>query len=239
MSRIPISVSWSGGKDSAFMLHKLLESDLYDIKNLHTVFDADLKRVGLHGIREELIAAQADALGLPLEKLYLTKSDDHNNYEQLVTDFYSHQRKEGIAAIAFGDIFLEDLKAYRDNFLTDAGLKGVYPIWGYDTSQLVNDFLKAGFKTRICAANSAFFTEEQVGETLTEAMVANFPAAVDPCGENGEFHTFVFDGPIFKTPVSHGVKDAVSKTYTYNKQTASGDIEEINTTFWFREIVSS
>ena len=237
MSKIPITVSWSGGKDSTFALYHLLQSNIYEVKSLHTVFDSKLKRVGLHGVPERLIEAQAESLGFPLEKIYLPQSDDHDAYEQVIREFCMAQKNKGIDHVMYGDIFLEDLKAYRDKQLATVGLEGVYPIWNRDTKTLVEQFVQQGFKTVVCAANAALFEKLQVGQTIDQEWLAHLPASVDPCGENGEFHTFVYDGPMFNQPVSFRKGEMVDRSYTYNRKEEDGSLTPMKSTFYFQELL--
>jgi diphthamide synthase (EF-2-diphthine--ammonia ligase) len=137
----------------------------------------------------------------------------------------------------FGDIFLEDLKIFREQLLKSSGLQGVFPLWEKDTRRLIADFIQAGFKTLICAANAKYFSAAQMGTTIDDAFVRQLPAEVDPCGENGEFHTFLYHGPIFKTPASYVAGEVVKKTYTYHKTSASGAPEKIETTFLFQDLL--
>lgn len=235
-SKKKVTISWSGGKDSAFALYKVLQAREFDVTSLHTVINEETKRVGMHGVRETLIERQAEALGLPLHKLYLEGTEDHNAYERLMSDFYTQCAREHIHAVVFGDIFLEDLKTFREQLLKSSGLQGVFPLWKQDTRHLIADFIHAGFKTLICAANARYFSAAQMGATIDNEFVSQLPAEVDPCGENGEFHTFVYHGPIFKTPVPNVAGEVVKKTYTYHKTDASGAPEKIETTFLFQDL---
>lgn len=234
MNKKKISVSWSGGKDSAYALFHLLKSDEYEVQNLHTVFDAELKRVGLHGVPEHLIEAQAEAIGFPLQKIYLPKDTSHDSYERVIQDFCLSQKSEGINHIMYGDIFLEDLKAYRDKQLSSVGLEGVYPIWQRNTNELVQNFIGDGFKTIVCAANAALLDKSKVGKTIDREWLSDLPENVDPCGENGEFHTFVYDGPLFRQPVPFQKEDVVEKSYKYKKKEEDGTVVEMKSSFWFQ-----
>lgn len=236
MNKKKISVSWSGGKDSAYALYQLLKSDEYEVLNLHTVFDADLKRVGLHGVPEHLIEAQAEALGFPLRKVYLPKDSSHDSYEAVIRDFSLSQKAEGINHIMYGDIFLEDLKAYRDKQLDSAGMKGIYPIWQRSTDQLVRQFIHDGFRTVVCAANAALLGRDKVGKTIDDEWLSDLPENVDPCGENGEFHTFVYDGPVFNQPVGFHKGDVVEKSYEYKKKEDDGSVVDMQSSFWFQDL---
>jgi uncharacterized protein (TIGR00290 family) len=236
-SKKKLSVSWSGGKDSAFALYKVLAQNNYEIVHLHTVIVTETKRVGLHGIHETLIERQASNMGFRLIKLYLDGSDDHVAYIRVMEGFYNRCAEEGIEAILFGDIFLEDLRAFRESLLKPAGLQGIYPLWDLDTSVLIQDFINAGFKTLICSANGKFFDQATVGKTLDTPLVRNLPARVDPCGENGEFHTFLYDGPILKKTISFQLGEVVEKTYQYKMKLVNGDTSVERTSFWFQDII--
>jgi len=235
-NKIPISISWSGGKDSMLALDRIMNDGRYKVDHLHTVIDSDLRRVGLHGIPEKLIDEQAASLGIPLEKLYLNASQTHMNYENLLSTYFESLVSEGIEHVMYGDIFLEDLKSYREKMLQDAGLTGVYPIWQEKTSAIIKEFIERGYKTRVCAANAAFFEKEQLGKTIDQKFIAELPEEVDPCGENGEFHTFVYDGPLFHFPVDVKAGEVVSKSYSYSKKNEDGSIEDLQSTFWFADL---
>ncbi|MBL6447025.1 diphthine--ammonia ligase [Fulvivirga sp. 29W222] len=237
MPKIPITVSWSGGKDSAYALFKLLTSGEYKVKSLHTVFDAELKRVGLHGVPEHLIEAQALALDIPLEKIYLPKDDSHQSYEEVIRKFCELQKSAGIEHVMYGDIFLEDLKAYRDKQLSSMRMQGVYPIWKMNTLELVRQFIDDGFKTTVCAANTAMFNKTQVGKTIDHEWIDHLREGVDPCGENGEFHSFVYDGPLFRTKVDFRKGGIVEKHYEYNKREDDGSVTPMRSGFWFQELL--
>jgi uncharacterized protein (TIGR00290 family) len=231
-----ISISWSGGKDSALMLHKILSEGQYEIAHLHTVINQETKRVGMHGVPEALVQQQADAIGLPLVKLYLHPSESHAEYEKILRGYYLECIRDGISVIAFGDIFLEDLKAYREKILKEFGIEPAFPLWQYNTTELMRDFLATGFKTLICSANKLHLSEQQLGKVIDESFVKNLPPAVDPCGENGEFHTFVFDAPYFKKPIAFQLGEVVLRHYEYQKET-EGKIEKLRTSFWFQELL--
>lgn len=232
-----VTISWSGGKDSAFALYKVLSDPSVKVIGLHTVFNSENRRVGLHGIHESLIEKQAEALGIPLEKLYLNSSDDHEEYKKLMTGYYADCVKRNIDGVVFGDIFLEDLRRFRDELLFDSGLTGIYPLWKCDSRALLDGFLSSNFKTTICACNRALFSDRVVGKTLSEELIATFPPQVDVCGENGEFHTFVFDGPIFRKSVSFELGEVVTKEYRYKVRLESGAEQLLRSEFVFQELL--
>jgi uncharacterized protein (TIGR00290 family) len=231
-----VTISWSGGKDSAFALYKVLLSGDYEVVHLHTVFNPETGRVGMHGIREALIERQAAAIGIPLHKLYLESSADHAAYAELMDRFYRQCAREGIQGVVFGDIFLEDLRQFRDQLVANASLEALYPLWLLDTTVLINDFINAGFKTLLCAANAQYFAKDDVGKTINHDFMARLPANVDPCGERGEFHTFVYEGPLMKQPIPFELGDVVEKRYRYTKVAAAGNPEEVESVYWFQEV---
>jgi uncharacterized protein (TIGR00290 family) len=201
---------WSGGKDSAFALYKVLQEKEYQVTALFTTINENFHRVSMHGVKEELIEAQAKSIGLPLYKMYV-KEGSNAEYERNMESFLLEQKAKGIEYVIFGDIFLEDLRAYRDNNLAKVGMKGVYPLWKIDTHKLAHDFIALGFKTVLCCTNDAYLGEKEVGQIFTKEFVKSLPANVDPCGENGEFHTYCYDGPIFKAEVKVKVENKIYK----------------------------
>src|SRR5688572_13020346 len=166
VSKKKVTISWSGGKDSALALYKILSSGEYEVVNLHTLINLETKRVGLHGIREDLIDDQARSIGIPLHKMYLPASMNHNAYEHAVKEFYQQCVDDQIEGIVFGDIFLEDLKKYREELMSAYPIKGLYPLWKINTSILVQDFIHTGFKTVICSANSKYFEKRHLGKVM-------------------------------------------------------------------------
>ena len=212
LSKEPIAFCWSGGKDSALTLHRLLQSNKYDIRYLLTTVNENFKRISMHGVREELLEQQAKSIGIPLVKVYVEEGSNEE-YERNMEKQLLGFKKEGINKIGFGDIFLEDLKDYRDNNLSRIGMEGLYPIWKENTKKLINEFLEAGFKTVLCCVSEAVLTENYSGKVIDSNFVEGLPKNVDPCGENGEFHTFVFDGPIFKEPISFEIGETVYRKY--------------------------
>jgi uncharacterized protein (TIGR00290 family) len=232
-----VTISWSGGKDSAFALYRILISGEYEVVSIHTLFNEENKRVGLHGVHETLIERQAIAMGLKLKKLYLPVTSNHDAYKILMTDFYKECSHQKIEAVVFGDIFLEDLRQFRETMLSDASLDGIFPLWKTDSKMMIDDFLNTGFKTVVCSADQKFFDERSVGKTIDQEFLSSLHPDVDPCGENGEFHTFVYEGPIFNKPVHFQFGDAVLKRYDFQVKNADGTIEEKSSAFWFRELI--
>jgi uncharacterized protein (TIGR00290 family) len=233
-----VTVSWSGGKDSVFALYKVMMADQFEIVSLHTVIDEKTRRVGLHGVPEALIQKQAQAIGFPLTKIYLPASKSDKAYKLCMANFYAQCVNEGIDGVVFGDIFLEDLRDFRKNLLKPHGLFGSFPLWGSDSITLLKDFMHAGFKTTICSANADLFSEHELGKILDHQFLDSLSPTIDACGENGEYHTFVCDGPLFKRPIPVTKGKVVRKTYSYGKKNADGKTEMRQSTFWFQELIS-
>ena len=233
-----VTVSWSGGKDSAFALYKILSQRVFDVVSLHTVLDDRTGRVGLHGVSEELIEKQAQSIGLPLEKIYLSASENQDQYQDTMQQFYQTCFANGIEGVVFGDIFLEDLKQYRMDLLKPSNLFAHFPLWGINSGTIVREFIDTGFKSAICAADTKLFSVEQLGKTIDHDFLASFGEGIDPCGENGEFHTFVYDGPVFKSTIPIRMGDVVRKTYSFNKRAEDGTIEKMETAFWFQDLIA-
>ena len=234
-ARQKVTVSWSGGKDSVFALHKIISGQTFDIVSLHTILDERTRTIGLHGVHESLIEEQAQSLGIPLEKIYLPNSNQET-YKSAVQEFYARCAHDGISGVVFGDIFLQDLKEYKSNLLKSAGMTGYFPLWGMDSRSILTEFLDAGYKTIICAASEEPFLKEQLGNVIDYYLLSQIPINVDPCGENGEFHTFVFNGPIFRDEINLRKGDMSEKRYSYQKIGADGMTEKVETTFWFLDL---
>lgn len=213
-----VVLSWSGGKDSALALHALRGDDRYEVVGLLTSVSEQYKRISHHGVREELLERQAESLGLPLDRLYLPSSAggacSNETYEALMRDALQRYRDAGVSLVAHGDIFLEDLRAYRERNLARLGMRGVFPLWRRDTAELIRAFIDAGFRAYLsCVASelgAAF-----AGRAIDAALLDDLPTGVDPCGENGEFHSFVYHGPIFREPIDVVVGEVVRRDTRY------------------------
>lgn len=226
-------IFWSGGKDSAFALYMVMQQKEYEVAALITTINTAFDRVSMHGVRSELIEAQAKAIGLPLVKMFVSEGTN-SEYEQKFIGQLGALRADGITHVIFGDIFLEDLRLYRDALLKKAGMTGVYPLWKSDTSILINEFLRLGFKTITCCTN-ALLGKERVGAMLDEKFISSLPSPVDPCGENGEYHTFCFYGPIFRHPVQFSIGEIVYRPL--EGKTAGGTVSAVSRSgFWFCEL---
>lgn len=207
--------NWSSGKDSALALYHLLNDEKYSVEKLITTVNSHYNRVSMHGLRKELLLAQTNALDTPASLIELPEMPSMAVYEQKMTETISRLKSEGFTHAAFGDIFLEDLRKYREDQLAKQDFKAVFPIWNKNTKALLNEFLDLGFKTIIVCANSKYFGEDFVGTTIDKHFIDNIPKEVDPCGENGEFHTFCFDGPIFKHSIDFKIEEKVYREYDH------------------------
>jgi len=193
----PVLFSWSGGKDSAMALYELRRKGRYRVAALLTTVTGDYDRISMHGVRRSLLEQQAAALGLPVEEVILPKDSSNDDYEAQMSDVLTRYKEQGVSSVVFGDIFLEDLKQYRERNLTKLGMKGVFPLWKRDTSDLMASLIGLGFKARTVCVDNHALGKGFVGRIIDEEFIADLPAGVDVCGENGEYHSFVYDGPIF------------------------------------------
>ena len=196
-----IIVAWSGGKDSAMALHELTNSGIFEITALITTLTEDYERISMHGVRRVLLNEQASLLRLPLEEIRITKQGTNEEYEKKMAECLKKHKEKGVESVAFGDIFLEDLKKYRENNLAKISMRGLFPLWGKDTLGLARSFIQAGFKSILTCVDGKKLSGEFAGRIFDEKLLSDLPSDVDPSGENGEFHSFVFDGPILSLPV--------------------------------------
>lgn len=190
--------TWSGGKDSAMALYELRKSKAYQIVVLLTSVTEDYDRISMHGVRRILLEQQSQSLRLPLEILYITRNSSNEEYEAKLKDKLLQYKSQGVSSVVFGDIFLEDLRKYREDNLTQIGMKGIFPIWKRDTAELAHTFIDLDFKAVITCVDSKSLDGKFAGRYFDNQFLSELPATVDPCGENGEFHSFVYDGPIFQ-----------------------------------------
>ncbi len=200
---------WSGGKDSALALNRLLRDERYEIVSLLTTCNEHFQRVSMHGVRLELLDQQAHAIGLPLEKIFVSRLSSNDEYQQKMSDCLLAHKARGVTGCAFGDIFLEDLKRWREENLATVGLRGIFPLWKIDSRELLSEFFALGFGSVICCANDAWLGADAVGRNIDADFIRSLPPEVDPCGENGEFHSFAFAGPIFREPITFTVGEKV------------------------------
>ncbi len=204
-----VLLSWSGGKDSALALYEINKSENFNIIALITTITDQYNRVSMHGIRTTLVEQQAKSIGLPLERILISKNASNNEYESKLNEVLINHSERGINSVVFGDIFLEDVKKYREDLLKKIGMKGVFPIWKRASQKLARQFIDLGFKAVITCIDSEAIDQSFSGREYNDQFLSDLPAEVDPCGENGEFHSFVYDGPIFKDPILHSKGDIV------------------------------
>ncbi len=201
----PVLFSWSGGKDSSLALYEIFQRGEYKVVALLTTLGEVGRRVSHHGVREELLDEQAKSIGLPLEKMYLPENPSNAVYESQMREVLSRYKDLGVNSVVFGDIFLEDLRKYREDKLAQIDMKGVFPLWKQDTAALVRRFIDLGFKARLVCIDPNKLSPDFAGASIDDKLLADLPSDVDPCGENGEYHSFVYEGPIFKYSIAHEV----------------------------------
>ena len=229
-------VNWSTGKDAAYALYKTQLEGQYDVVRLVTTVNESVERVSMHGIRQELLMRQVAALNLPVDVLYLNESVSMADYEAQITSYWERTIAQGVQYSIFGDILLEDLKRHRETQLAKVDIKAIFPLWDIPTSTLINKMIEAGFKAIVVCVNEAFLDKSFIGRTIDKQFVDDLPENVDPCGENGEFHTFVYDGPNFIKPVPFEIGEVVYKTYDINVENSSG-IEVKKYGYWFLDLL--
>lgn len=206
-------LNWSSGKDSALALYRMSERGDYDVQTLVTTVNRDFGRVSMHGLSETLLGLQAKSIGLPLRKIYFPAVVDMETYDRTMKKETALLYGKGYRYAAFGDIFLEDLKKYREERLAETGLEAVFPLWKQDTRKLLEEFLELGFKAVTVCVNARVLGPEFCGREIDHSFIRDLPGGVDACGENGEFHTFVYDGPVFRYPVGFKTGEKVLKSY--------------------------
>jgi uncharacterized protein (TIGR00290 family) len=206
-----VLMSWSGGKDSCLALYELQRAQEYQVAALLTTVTHDFDRVSMHGVRRVLLERQAASLGVPLRQVFVPKGATNEEYERQLAAAFDEYRVRGMDKVVFGDLFLEDVRAYREQFLARHGMRGLYPVWLWDTGRFVREFIALGFKAVVTCVDGAALDESFAGRMIDEAFLSSLPAAIDPCGENGEFHTFVFDGPNFREAVQFTVGERVQR----------------------------
>jgi uncharacterized protein (TIGR00290 family) len=198
----PTVLSWSGGKDSALALHELLMDPTVDLRGLLTTVTDGYDRVSMHGVRTSLVSAQAAALEIPLWSVRIPPSATNEQYERAMVEVLDLIRRDGVEAIAFGDLFLTDVRAYRERLVAGTGLRPVFPLWGKPTDDLARRFVSSGFKAVIVCVDPRQIDVSHCGTEYDDALLKALPTSADPCGERGEFHTFVYDGPMFWQPIA-------------------------------------
>ncbi len=204
-------LSWSGGKDSTMAAYQLLASQKYEIASLLTTVTEGFDRISMHGVRRELLERQADSLGIPLRKILIPNDCSNEIYEARMREALSLIKQQGITKIAFGDLFLQDVKQYRDERLAQAGMTGLYPIWMRDTDELVRTFIGLGFKGILACVDTQAIDAAFAGREIDLQLLEDLPQSADPCGEYGEYHSFVYAGPIFRNAIPCRTGDRVMR----------------------------
>ncbi len=202
----PVAFCWSGGKDSALALSELSDSSQYEVVALLTTLTRDVERISMHGVRRELLLRQGAAIGLPIDEVWISPGASNAEYETEMGRMLEVYRQRKINRIAFGDIFLEDLRMYREQNLAKLGMQAVFPIWKRDTGELMETFLARGFRSVTCCIDTRRLDDSFVGREIDRQFLDDLPAGVDPCGENGEFHSYTCAAPLFdcEIPVRRG-----------------------------------
>ncbi|MEL6866861.1 MAG: ATP-binding protein [Bacteroidota bacterium] len=238
--------NWSSGKDAALALYHLQRDPNYSIQGLVTTLNSHHERVTMHGLRKRLLQQQVEVLQLidstgqkSNTDLYTVELPEHANmeiYEKVLGEQMMALKAAGYSHSAFGDIFLEELRQYREQQLSAFGIKPVFPLWGRDTKTLLQEFIQLGFKAIVVCIQSELLDQSFVGREIDAAFIEDLPANVDPCGENGEFHTFCYDGPIFTQPVGFTKGEKIFRTYPAPKD-EQGQSQKEDYGFWFIDLI--
>lgn len=211
LHREPVLMCWSGGKDSSLALHAALHDPTLHVKALLTTVTEGYERISMHGVRASLLRQQATAIGLPLEPVYIPIQASNALYEEAMGQLLRRYRDEGVSRVIFGDIFLQDIRRYREENLAKLGMSGIFPLWLRDTRRLAHQFIALGFRAILVCVDPKQLDPSFCGREFDKSLLADLPPSADPCGENGEFHTFVYDGPIFRQPVKVSKGDIVQR----------------------------
>lgn len=196
-------MSWSGGKDSSMAFYQAKKIPGLKVLALLTTVTEGYDRISMHGVRRTLLEQQAESLGVPVDKVYISRQSSNEEYEKRMREKLLHYKNQGVSSVVIGDIFLEDLRKHREAKLSEIAMSGIFPLWKRDTVELAHTFIDLGFKAVITCVDSQALDKAFVGRTFDRQFLSDLPVGVDPCGENGEFHSFVYDGPIFSRPILH------------------------------------
>ena len=236
--------NWSSGKDSALALYKTLQDEEYEICCLLTSVNQQFQRISMHGVRVELLEQQAKSMGLPLEIMQIPEMPTMEVYEAVMVETLTKLKNQGVTHSIFGDIFLEDLRKYREDKLSEIGFTGVFPLWKVPTLDLIQEFIELEFKTIVVCVNERFLDKSFVGRVIDQDFINDLPENIDVCGENGEFHTFTFDGPIFSKPIEFEIGEVVYRKYEKPKETESSDTacdtsatDAFDFGFWYCDLI--
>lgn len=196
-----VLVSWSGGKDCAYALHEYVHENGHEIAALLTTVTEGYDRISMHGVRRSLLRSQAESLGYPLEEVLIPQQCTDEEYGRLMGSTLEKYNNLGVRGVVFGDLFLEDVRNYREEKLAGIGMKGIFPIWGIDSVELARSFIDQGFRAIVVCVDTEALEGDYVGREYDDRFLSDLPTTVDPCGENGEFHTFVYDSPLFSRSI--------------------------------------
>lgn len=224
--------NWSGGKDSALALRKVLKQQEYDVVALLTTVNRDNKRSTMHGIPEQLLQKQAESIGIPLYIVNLLPNGEMAGYEDARTKAVLHFKEQGVNHFIFGDIFLHDVKSYREKQLNLYGITVVEPLWGKSSAEIMDDFLESRLKTVIVTTMADILDERFIGRYIDNELVKDLPESADVCGENGEYHTFCYDGDIFSSPIPYSLGEPQKKTFSAKLE----DGTEKDYSYWFANL---
>ncbi|AOR28817.1 ATP-binding domain-containing protein [Formosa sp. Hel1_33_131] len=228
--------NWSSGKDASLAFYHMQREGIYSIERLLTSINAHHDRVTMHGLRRELLEQQIKSIGIPVTTVELPEEPSMEDYNQIMSCTVMKLKSDGYSDCGFGDIYLEDLRIFREEKLKPFGIRCHFPLWKRDTKTIINEFIKLGFKAIVICIKSDLLDKSFVGREIDEDFINDLPKNVDPCGENGEFHTFCYDGPIFKKPIKFNIGDKILREYKAPKQddqlTDNGTIG-----FWFCDLL--
>lgn len=240
MNKNKAVLNWSGGKDSAFTLYKVMQKSDYEITYLITTVSKEFGRIIQHGVREALLDLQSESIGIPVQKLYMPSNPDMESYNNLMRDTMKSLKEEEIKTLIFGDIFLEDIRKYREEKVSEVLMEAAFPIWNYSTKELLDEFINLGFKAVVVCVNQNYLDKSFAGREIDKSFINDLPENVDPCGENGEYHSFVYDGPIFKYPIKFNKGEIIKKTYTSSKteESEKDKYEKVpEKVFWYSDLL--
>lgn len=224
--------NWSGGKDSALALYKMLRDENFEIVSLLTTVNRDSKRSTMHGIPVTLLELQAQSIGLPLHIVDLTPKGDMSDYNEAMADAVRHFKEQGVTHFGFGDIFLHDVRSYREKQLAPYGIEVVEPLWGKSSEQIMEEYLDSGLQTVIVTITEGVLSESYIGKVIDRPLVESFPGDIDVCGEEGEYHTFCYDGGIYRHPVPFRLGEPIRATYPIKLE--DGSVKEYS--YWFANL---
>lgn len=233
-------LNWSSGKDAMLALHKLTADKFFSVEKLVTTLNTDFNRVSMHGLQKSLLETQAKSIGLPLEIIPLDGNISMETYNERMTKVTGNLKKDGFTHAVFGDILLEDLRTYRESQLEEVGIEAVFPLWQEDTTVLMEKLIELGYRAIVVCVNAKVLDKSFCGRVLDQSFLDDLPKNVDPCGENGEFHTFVFDGPLFSKPVKFELGEKVLRDYSPSDEDDCFTKEQSwDHKFWYQELEPS